>query len=184
MVTRRVMWVLAWFGAGVASVGVGLIPGDYTGESFCGVGGCFPPVQALASLHLLWLLVLAPPALAPARRRPGPVAERAGAVALVFGLLAIACVVTTGLTRWGQAPSDPRYSARAVRRAGYSLATRTDVPAIQLALTGTFVVIAARRRPGSEREGNAFAPAPAGAPDAGGVGSALTAPRTPPSAGA
>ena len=109
MLTRQLMWILAWFGAVVASVGIGLIPGDYTGESFCGVWGCFPPVQALASLHLLWLLAVAPPAVALARRRPGTVAKRAGAAVLVSGLLAVACVVTTGLTRWGQSPSDPRY---------------------------------------------------------------------------
>ena len=167
MLTRQLMWIVAWFGAVVASVGIGLIPGDYTGESFCGVWGCFPPVQALAALLLLWLLGLVPPAAALTRRWPGTVARRVGAVILVFGLLAVAWVVTAGLTRWGQSPSDPRYAARAVRRAGYSLATRTDVPAIQLGLTGLFVMYAARRRPGSQREGDSGAPVPAGVLDEG-----------------
>ncbi|VTT99569.1 unnamed protein product [Gemmataceae bacterium] len=180
MLTRRMIWILAWFGAVVASVGIGLIPGDYTGESFCGVWGCFPPVQALASLHLLWLFVLVPPAVALARRRPGTVARRVGAAVLVFGLLAVACVVTTGLTQWGQSPTDPRYAAHAVRRVGYSLATRTDVPAIQLGLTGLFVVFAARRRPG-RNEGNSDAAVAAGALDASGADSSITAPRTLPS---
>jgi hypothetical protein len=150
MTTRHLLGGLAWVGCLAASVGIGLIPGDYIGESLCGVWGCFPPVQALVSLHLLWLSALMPPAVALARRRPGAVARRSGAFLVVIGLLSVACVVGGGLTDWWYSPADPEYLRYAVRRAGYSLATRTEVPAIQLVVTGVAVVIAARRRSGTE----------------------------------
>ena len=151
MATRRLKWELAWIGAIAGSVGIGLLPGDYVGESLCGVWGCFPPAQALASLHLLWLFALAPPAVALALRRPGVVAGRGGAGLVLFGVLSVACVVGGGLTSWGYSPSEPEFRRHAARRAGYSLATRTDVPAIQLCVTGIAVLIAARRRSGTER---------------------------------
>lgn len=151
MSTRHLLWGLAWVGCIAGSVGIGLIPGDHIGESLCGVWGCFPPVQALGSLHLVWLSVLMPPAVALARRRPGLVARRAGAALVVIGFLSVACVVGGGLTNWWYSPADPEFLRYAVRRAGYSLATRTDVPAIQLLVTGIAVVASARRRSGTER---------------------------------
>jgi hypothetical protein len=39
MVKNRAKWLLVWLGAVVASLGVGLIPGDLAGESLCGVWG-------------------------------------------------------------------------------------------------------------------------------------------------
>ena len=61
MLRSQMSWLLAWLLSIVASVSIGLIPGNLIGESLCGVWGCFPPVQALASLHLLWLVALMPP---------------------------------------------------------------------------------------------------------------------------
>ena len=78
------------------------------------------------------------------------VACRAGAVLVVIGFLSVACVVGGGLTNWWYSPADPEYLRYAVRRAGYSLATRTDVPAMQLLATGIAVVVSARRRSGTE----------------------------------
>ena len=39
MAKYRAKWLLVWFGAVVASLGVGLIPGDLAGEYLCGVWG-------------------------------------------------------------------------------------------------------------------------------------------------
>jgi hypothetical protein len=39
MVKNWAKWLLVWLGAIVASLGVGLIPGDLAGESLCGVWG-------------------------------------------------------------------------------------------------------------------------------------------------
>lgn len=151
MTTRHLLGGLAWVGCIAGSVGIGLIPGDHIGESLCGVWGCFPPIQALGSLHLLWLSALMPLAVALARCRPGVVARRSGALLVVIGLLSVACVVGGGLTNWWYSPGDPEYLRFAIRRVGYSLATRTEVPAIQLIVTGIAVMIAARRRSGTER---------------------------------
>lgn len=151
MATRRLLWGLAWVGCIAGSIGIGLIPGDHIGESLCGVWGCFPPIQALGSLHLIWLSVILPPAVALARRWPRRVARRAGAALVVLGFLTVASVVGGGLANWWYSPSEPEFLRYAVRRAGYSLATRTDVPGVQLLATGMAVAIAARRRPGTER---------------------------------
>jgi hypothetical protein len=106
------------------------------------------------------------------------VARRLGAFVLILGLLVTACLISMGLLQWGYTSSDPRYSNYAIRRVGYTLATRTDVPAIQLILTGLFTTMAARRRPGSEREGDSGAPVPAGVLDEGDGDSDVTGPRS------
>ena len=125
---------------------MGLIPGDLIGESLCGPWGCLPPAQALLSLHLLWLVVLAPPAFVMARHRPGRLTKRVGVLLTFTGLLAITAVVAGGLTDWGFSTSDPNYGPYAIRRALYALVTRTEIPAFQMFLTGLTVVIAARRQ--------------------------------------
>ena len=119
-------------------------------------------MQAVASLHLLWLMALVPPAVVLARWRPGPVTGRLGVFIALLGLLVTACAIAKGFTQWRYSPSNPGYTGFAVRRAAYTLATRTDVPAIQLVFAGMLMTVAARRRPGPVREANPNTPTAAG----------------------
>ncbi len=146
MASRRVIWAVVWLGIIGASIGVGFLPGDPFGESLCGVWGCYPPFQSFASLHLLWLAVMMPPAIALARHRPGSIAKVAGVFLAIVGVLASICVVGGGLANWGFTPSQPEFNKYAFRRIRYVLATRTDVPALQLTATGIAVFVTAHRR--------------------------------------
>ena len=64
-----IAWALAAFGA----LSLANLPGEY-GHSLCGPWGCLPPLQALAAMHLFWVVVLGPPvAWALMKWQPRPV---------------------------------------------------------------------------------------------------------------
>ena len=52
---RILVYVFGYFVLGALTLLIGRIQGDI-GEGLCGVWGCFPPMQALVSMHLLWCL--------------------------------------------------------------------------------------------------------------------------------
>ena len=58
-VGRRMMTMVAYVAASGLALLVSLLPFEST-ESFCGPWGCFPPLQALAAIHLLWGVVATP----------------------------------------------------------------------------------------------------------------------------
>ena len=74
---------------------------------------------------------------------------------VLLGILATACVIWNGLVEWGYPTSDPKYAGYALRRVGYTLATCTDVPPLQLLLAGLAVIIAAHRGTGAEPQATA-----------------------------
>ena len=123
-------WGTAVFGA----LKVAEIPGEF-GESLCGVWGCLPPMQALAAMHLFWLLLLVPPAAVAGLRSPRIAAIRVGMLLAMGGAAVAAAVVGLDVARWLSA-MEPEFHGYAGRRALYSLAVHTDAPMVQAVLAG------------------------------------------------
>jgi hypothetical protein len=130
-----------WLAAAVAACSVALIP--YTpGEEVCGVWGCFPPLSALAAMHLLWCVALgagvwAVGRWAPALRRP------VGVVLLLASVGATAALVGNDVVRWIDGIPDG-YRRFWPRRIAYRVSTLTDVPLVQSFLLGVWCLV--RRR--------------------------------------
>jgi len=136
------LWAVAgWLTAALAAVLVATIPYD-PGESLCGPWGCFPPVLALVSMHLLWFVALGAGTWAVARWLPG-LLRPLGFVLLLTGVVATGVYVTNDLVQWLSRMSDdlrPFWP----KRVGYRLLTLSDVPLVQSTLVGTLCVVRGR----------------------------------------
>jgi hypothetical protein len=129
----------AWIGSATAALAVARVSGDYT-DGYCGPWGCYPPGQALAAMHLFWLMLLSPAGWLAGRRW-----GRAAGWGLVGGGLAmLAGLEAHAFLTWGIDPA--LWAKYAGRRAVYAAATGTDWPAGQLVLAGVGGLAAARRR--------------------------------------
>src|SRR5579883_3051244 len=95
---RTVMALAGWLAAALATVFVAVIPYD-PGESMCGVWGCFPPLTALVSLHLLWCVGLS--ASVWAMRRWFPMLLRPVGLFLLFAaIVATTVIIADDLSSW------------------------------------------------------------------------------------
>jgi hypothetical protein len=119
-----ILWVVAAGGA----LFVADIPGEF-GESLCGVWGCFPPVQALAAMHLFWFVALTPVVWAIVRFRPQNLCW-VGGLLIVLALGVGLVVLGRDLSVWLEWASE-EYQALWPKRALYTLVTLSDVPLIQ-----------------------------------------------------
>jgi hypothetical protein len=134
--------VAGWLTAGVAALAVAAVPLD-VGESLCGVWGCFPPLPALAAMHLFWCVALGAGVHAAAGLRRGLL--RPLGVALVFAAIVTgALVVGRDLTRRLEFVGDQRHLWP--RRVGYTLAVSTDLPLTQALAAGAACLVLAARR--------------------------------------
>lgn len=139
-------WVLAGVGAWLAAAGgvirLADIPGEY-GDSLCGVWGCYPPLQALAAMHLLWVLALVPVVWVLALWQPRWLRSSG------WGTIALAVVAATAVAGWDLsgwlAAASPEYRGDWPKRAAYTLATLSDVPFAQMFLAGLACVVLGRR---------------------------------------
>jgi hypothetical protein len=118
-------WGLAAYGA----LSLTDLPGDY-GHSLCGLWGCLPPVQALAAMHLFWVVVLVPPVgWALAKGRPHHL--RLAGMLLFFGALT-GMVVVTGRDLLAWLPAmPPEAQAYWPRRVLYTLAMVSGYELVQ-----------------------------------------------------
>jgi hypothetical protein len=134
--------VAGWLAAAFAALSVAAIPYDI-GELLCGVWGCFPPVAALAAMHLFWCVVFSAGIHTVCSWRPGLL--RPLGIVLVFAATATAtALIGQDLNRWfNQFPEE--YHAFWLRRVGYILATSTDIPLVQSFAAGVVCLILARR---------------------------------------
>lgn len=136
-----------WLAAAVSALAVAAVPFDF-GESLCGVWGCFPPVPALAAMHLFWCVALAAGVHAVRTLRPN-LLRPLSATLLLAAAVGIALIVGGDLRAWLAGASD---SARAFwpRRVGYTFATKTDYPLLQVLAAGVVcLVLHARTRRGA-----------------------------------
>src|SRR5262249_47056408 len=115
------------------------------GESLCGVWGCFPPLPALAAMHLFWCAVLGACVWAVRGWRPG-LLRPVGVVLLLAAAATTAVVVGRDLDRWFHWAPD-EYHPFWPRRVAYTLTTLTDVPLVQSLVAGAVCVALGRRRP-------------------------------------
>jgi hypothetical protein len=130
LVLGGIGWGLAAFGA----LALGSLPGDF-GHSLCGPWGCFPPIQALAAMHLFWVVVLLPLIGWGLAKGQSHQLRRAGGLLFFGAVLAIVAVAGRDLLAW--LPSvPPEFQVYWARRALYTLVTLSDVPLVQVLLAG------------------------------------------------
>jgi hypothetical protein len=134
------VWAVALFGV----LSLNNLPGKYEG-SFCGVWGCWPPLQALAAMHGFWTVLFIPPVgwavrnFSPARLR------LLGQVLTALGLLALITIITMGLLDW--LPYNPEvYREFIPQRVLFVVANFVDFPAVQLVVAGLVCWVAGKRR--------------------------------------
>ncbi len=139
---RRLIGLAGWLVAAGGAVSVAFIPMN-VGESLCGIWGCFPPLQALVALHLLWAVGFAAMVWT-------LVTEKPSALLPVGGFLVLAAVATAAviLSRdvfywFDHVPAEDHYHWP--RRVGYTLATRIDLPILQLLAAGVVCIAVGRR---------------------------------------
>lgn len=130
---RTLLFILAWIGALVGSLLIAQIPGDHT-DSMCGVWGCYPPLQAVLAMHLFWATAIIGPIAWLATFRPCGL-RSLGWILLSLGLVSIAILVSTDLSRW-MATASESATRFWPRRIQYCLLTHTDYPVVQIALSG------------------------------------------------
>ncbi|MCI0462278.1 MAG: hypothetical protein L0Z62_35445 [Gemmataceae bacterium] len=94
-----------------------------------------PPLQALAALHGLWILVLLPPVAWAAHRWPSSTLCLVGTMLTALGLLGLAAVAAQELLTWLPTVSGDtqRYLPQRIL---YVLGTLTDIPILQLTGAG------------------------------------------------
>ena len=112
-----------------------------------------PPLQALAALHGLWALVLAPPIAWALRRWPPQRLRLLGSGLTALGLLGFGIVAGRELFTWLPAVS-PEDRPYILQRILFALVTLTDIPLVQL--TGAGLVCwmgGARRKPAGNAAG-------------------------------
>jgi len=129
---------LAWLASAVGVLYLADIPYDFD-ESVCGVWGCFPPIQALAAMHLLWGILFGATIWAICRWRP-VLLKPVGAAMLIAGLAGISFLVGIDLAQWLEwASSEYRHLWH--KRVGYILAISTDRPVVQSLIAGIVCLV-------------------------------------------
>ena len=135
---------VAWGLAAAGALSLASLPGDF-GHSLCGPWGCFPPLQALAAMHLFWAVALVPPvAWGLTGARPHQL-QRAGLLLFLGALLGIVVVVGRDLPTW-LAWAPPEFQSCWPGRALYTLVTLSDVPLVQVLLAGAICWSVGKRR--------------------------------------
>lgn len=104
-----------------------------------------PPVQALAALHLLWVVILAPPTVYAVRRWPAARQRLLGNSLVVLAAVGLLVVAGHEASTWlpSVGTADQRYLGHRVL---FVLAARTEAPLLQMAAAGAACWLAGRRR--------------------------------------
>jgi hypothetical protein len=136
--------LILWAAVAWADLALAEVPGD-AGESLCGVWGCWPPFQALAALHGMWIVALAPPLIWLCRRLSPHAVIGLGRFFLALALLGFGAVALHEAATWlpSVLETDRRYFGW---RIVYALGTHTELPVVQAALAGICCVAMGHRR--------------------------------------
>jgi hypothetical protein len=107
-------------------------------------------LQALAALHGLWIVLLAPGVIWAGRTWPPARLRLLGLALVLTSCLAVAVLLGLDLPVWlgSVPPEDQRFLWR---RAVYLVATHTDLPFVQVCLAGTACWVAGIRRGRKQR---------------------------------
>jgi len=129
---RIVLGAVAWVCAAGVALALADVPGEF-GGSLCGVWGCYPPLQAVAAMHLFWCVVFLPVVWGLNRFAPGRLTP--AGYAMTIAALAAAVVVRWDVSTWlDRSPAE--YHAHWPKRAAQTLFTLTDVSLCQVFLAG------------------------------------------------
>jgi hypothetical protein len=138
--------VVGWLLAAFAAVAVAFVPYD-PGESLCGVWGCFPPLLALVSMHLLWCVALGAGVWAVGRWLPG-LLRPVGVILVLATAVATGEYVARDVVHWlNGMPEGLRHDWP--KRIAYRVLTLTDVPLVECLLVGAVCAVRGRRGSGS-----------------------------------
>lgn len=141
---RLVFGLTIWSLVLVGALSIATQPGDW-GHSICGAWGCGPPLQALIGCHLAWIVVLLPAGIWLRFSLPNGYRSVIGWSALAISVLGIVGLVCyEWITWWNVAKEFQREYFR--ERVMFSIATRIELPLIQLFFVGLLLVL-----PRSER---------------------------------
>lgn len=137
---RNALILLAWSGTLFGVLSLANLPGEW-GHSVCGVGGCGPPLQALVSCHLAWLVFLGPLAELVTRSSPRPSdlqLQLGKLLCLISALLVLAVVANQRATWW---PAVNELQQRYFwQRCGFVIVTSVDVPMIPMLVVGLALI--------------------------------------------
>jgi hypothetical protein len=142
---------LLWTGLAYGVLRIGTLPGEF-GHGLCGPWGCLPPIQALGSLHALWLLVLIPAAWALFALHVSP--KRIAWLGLSLFLLGLGGLSLLGgweAWRWLR-DTHAEFHRYTLHRVLYVLACRYEFPVIQCIAVGLVTWGLARRRASGKLE--------------------------------
>jgi hypothetical protein len=109
-----------------------------------------PPLQALVALHGLWALALCAVLVWAVWKWPTLYLVLAGCALAMLGVAGLALIIGAELWTWYPAvpPSQQKYIAQRIL---YALGTNTDLPALQITLTGIALLLAGRRSGAGKR---------------------------------
>ncbi len=116
-----------------------------SGHSICGPWGCGPPLSSLLVWHSFVTILLVPPAIIAAKKRPDFAVHWAGLLMIVVGLAAATFAVTNLAMWWNSANDVAR--GYIVHRALFSLVAFTDAPIVPATLTAAIYWWMGRRHP-------------------------------------
>lgn len=112
--------------------------------SLCGPWGCTGPTEALLAYHAVWLMVLLPPGFVAGWLLPPDDARRWGWSLVGAGLTGSVILFAWGSIEWLLHASATR--SLWLRRGLFVLVDQSDIPVVQILLSGVACLVAARRR--------------------------------------
>jgi len=133
----------SWLAAAVGSLLIATIPYNAE-ESVCGVWGCYPPLQALAAMHLFWCVVIGAAIWSIREWRPGLLIP-VGLALFVVSVPSTILIVGNDLHYWVKSLPDKHHPFWP-RRIVYTLATLTDVPLLQSILAALVCIGLGRQK--------------------------------------
>lgn len=117
-------------------------------HSICGPWGCAPPVGAMLGVHLFWIALLGPILVGACLLLPKGKGSLLANCLFWGGLLGAIGLVFWASTEWLMDGLESQY---AIRRGLFVLATSTDIPLLQVSLSGFVAKLVMPRRPKSQR---------------------------------
>lgn len=115
--------------------------------SLCGPWGCTGPTEALLAYHAVWLMVLLPPGFVAGWLLSQDDARRWGWSLVGAGLTGSAILFGWGSIEWLLQASEPHLSLW-FRRGLFVMVDQSDVPVVQIMLSGVACLVAAQVRSG------------------------------------
>jgi len=147
---QRVWWwgrLSLCLGAWAAALSAASRLHHFTGPiqfSLCGPWGCTGPTEALLAYHAVWLVALAPPGFVAGTLLPPDNARRWGKSLVGAGLAGAVILFAWGSIEWLLHASATR--SLWFRRGLFVLVDQSDIPVVQIFLSGAACLVAASRR--------------------------------------